>query len=33
MERVAGGDEVIVTFRGKPRVRLTRVGSELPLAA
>jgi prevent-host-death family protein len=23
MERVAAGEEVLVTFRGKPRVRLT----------
>jgi prevent-host-death family protein len=26
MERVAAGEEVIVTFRGKPRVRLSPVG-------
>ena len=24
MERVAGGEEVLVTFRGKPRVRLSQ---------
>jgi antitoxin (DNA-binding transcriptional repressor) of toxin-antitoxin stability system len=23
MERVAGGDEIVETFRGKPRVRLS----------
>lgn len=33
MERAAKGDEVIVTFRGRPRVRLTSIGAELPLAA
>jgi prevent-host-death family protein len=28
IDRAAGGDEVIVTERGKPRARLTAVGSE-----
>jgi antitoxin (DNA-binding transcriptional repressor) of toxin-antitoxin stability system len=26
MERVAGGEEVLVTFRGRPRVRLSPAG-------
>jgi antitoxin (DNA-binding transcriptional repressor) of toxin-antitoxin stability system len=26
MERVAGGDEMLITYRGKPRIRLSRAG-------
>jgi hypothetical protein len=33
LERVAGGEEVVVTFRGRPRVRLSPITPELPLAA
>jgi prevent-host-death family protein len=29
MERAAAGQEVLVTFRGKPRVRLTPVAPSL----
>jgi prevent-host-death family protein len=31
LERVAKGDEILVTYRGKPRVRLTPVCPEVPL--
>jgi antitoxin (DNA-binding transcriptional repressor) of toxin-antitoxin stability system len=33
MQRAGGGEEVIVTFRGRPRVRLSPIRPELPVAA